>query len=248
LRMKILIDPGHGGKDSGAVGNGYAEKDIVLEAALYIGGRLQCLGAEVRYTRTGDTNPGEPQDRGKLAEGCDYFLSLHCNGSKNPAAHGSECWCNAGEGFAYTESRFAEELGRFFSWRGVKSKNYTTEEEISRPYDSRRRFTERYSCTDWYGVLRGCESVGVSGDLLEMFFISCKEDVECYLLHKREIWEAIVRAVCESYGVAYAGPVLQPPAAAGETVPKAQYEALAGKVKALAGEMEALAEKVKMIV
>lgn len=242
--MKILIDPGHGGNDSGAVGCGYKEKDIVLKAALYIGGRLQSLGAEVQYTRTDDTNPGEPQERGKLAKGCDYFLSLHCNGSKSPAAHGSECWCNAGESFAYTESRFAECLGKFFSWRGIKSKNCATEEEIPRPYDSKWRFTTTYSCTDWYGVLRGCASVGVSGDLLEVFFITNREDVECYLLHKQEIWEGIVRAVCESYGVVYSAPTQS----ASETVPKAQYDALAAKLADLAGELAVLAEKAKAIV
>lgn len=245
--MKILIDPGHGGKDSGAVGYGYKEKDIVLEAALYIGGRLQSLGAQVKFTRTEDANPGEPQARGKMAKGCDYFLSLHCNGSGNPAAHGSEVWCNAGEGFAYTESRFAEGLEQYFSWRGVKSKNLVTGEEISRSYDSWRRFTEIYSCTDWYGVLRGCESVGVSGDLLEMFFITCKDDLEAYLLHKQEIWEAIVRAVCESYGVAYTESVMQSPVAAPETVPKAQYDTLAAKVAELAEELEALAAKARQV-
>ena len=242
--MRIMIDPGHGGKDPGASGYGHNEKDIVLEAALYIGDRLQSLGAQVQYTRTSDTNPGEPQERGKMAKRCDYFLSLHCNGSKNPAAHGSECWCNAGESFAYTESRFAEGFGRFFSWRGVKSKNYTTTEEISRPYDSKRRFTETYSCTDWYGVLRGCASVGVSGDLLEMFFITNKEDLEAYLLHKKEIWEEIVRAVCESYGVAYSVPT----ESTVETVPKSQYDALVKKVVELAGELATLAEKAKTMV
>lgn len=242
--MKILIDPGHGGIDSGAVGHGYKEKDIVLEAALYIGSRLQSLGAEVAYTRKDDTNPGEPQVRGKLAKGCDYFLSLHCNGSKNPAAHGSEVWCNAGEVFAYTESRFAEGLGKFFPWRGIKSKNCATEEEISRPYDSKRRFVETYSCTDWYGVLRGCAAVGVSGDLLEMFFITSKDDLEAYLLHKLEIWEGIIRAICESYGVAYSLPA-EPIA---ETVPKAQYNVLAAKAAELAGELESLAKKAKTMV
>ena len=242
--MKILIDPGHGGNDSGAVGHGYKEKDIVLEAALYIGSRLQSSGAEVAYTRKDDTNPGEPQVRGKLAKGCDYFLSLHCNGSKNPAAHGSEVWCNAGESFAYTESRFAEYLGKYFSWRGVKSRNITVGEEILRHYDSKRRFTETYSCTDWYGVLRGCASVGVSGDLLEMFFVTNREDVECYLLHKLEIWEDIVRAICESYGVAYSLPTQL----TAEMIPKAQYDTLVAKVAELAGELVALIERAKTMV
>ena len=51
----IVIDAGHGGSDSGAVGNGIIEKDLTLKIATYIYNRLKELGLPVTLTRTDDT-------------------------------------------------------------------------------------------------------------------------------------------------------------------------------------------------
>ena len=51
---KIVIDAGHGGTDSGAVGNGIIEKELTLKIATYIADRLRNLGANVTLTRDTD--------------------------------------------------------------------------------------------------------------------------------------------------------------------------------------------------
>ena len=51
---KIVIDAGHGGDDSGDVGNGITEKNLTLEISKYIYDRLKELGVPVYITRTGD--------------------------------------------------------------------------------------------------------------------------------------------------------------------------------------------------
>ena len=51
---KIVIDAGHGGTDSGAVGNGIIEKELTLKIASYIADRLRNLGADVTLTRDSD--------------------------------------------------------------------------------------------------------------------------------------------------------------------------------------------------
>lgn len=51
----IVIDPGHGGVDSGAVGNGITEKNMTLEISKYMYDRFKELGVPVALTRTGDT-------------------------------------------------------------------------------------------------------------------------------------------------------------------------------------------------
>lgn len=51
----IIVDAGHGGMDSGAVGNGLFEKDLNLQAALYIYKRLQELGIPAKLTRDDDS-------------------------------------------------------------------------------------------------------------------------------------------------------------------------------------------------
>ncbi|MDD5052766.1 MAG: N-acetylmuramoyl-L-alanine amidase [Sulfuricurvum sp.] len=76
----IVIDPGHGGKDSGATGNGYMEKDIVLEIGTELAQRLKDQGYIVHMTRSNDTFI-ELKDRTKYAndKGADLFVSVHAN-------------------------------------------------------------------------------------------------------------------------------------------------------------------------
>ena len=61
---RIVIDPGHGGSDSGAVGNGIIEKDYNLKISQYIADRLKQLGADVYLTRSTDETLS-PDDRTK---------------------------------------------------------------------------------------------------------------------------------------------------------------------------------------
>ena len=68
---KIVIDAGHGGTDSGAVGNGIIEKDYNLMISKYIFNRLKELGADVYITRDSDEtiSPTERVNRVKNAFG-----------------------------------------------------------------------------------------------------------------------------------------------------------------------------------
>lgn len=93
----IVIDPGHGGKDSGAVGNGYMEKEIVLQISLELSEQLRALGYTVYMTRSNDTFI-ELKDRTKFAndKSADLFLSVHANaipkGADVNAAYGIETY------------------------------------------------------------------------------------------------------------------------------------------------------------
>lgn len=76
----IVIDPGHGGKDSGALGNGYMEKDIVLQMGSQLAEKLRAQGYTVYMTRSNDTFI-ELKDRTKYAndKAADLFISVHAN-------------------------------------------------------------------------------------------------------------------------------------------------------------------------
>jgi len=76
----IVIDPGHGGKDSGAVGNGFMEKEIVLQISSQLSEKLRSLGYTVYMTRSNDTFI-ELKDRTKFANNkeADLFISVHAN-------------------------------------------------------------------------------------------------------------------------------------------------------------------------
>src|SRR4029077_7057319 len=92
---KIVIDPGHGGHDTGTIGpNGLEEKDLVLEVGRRLGKLLETrLGAQVVYTRKDDTFiPLEPRTAIANLERADLFISIHANSSHDPAARGVETY------------------------------------------------------------------------------------------------------------------------------------------------------------
>jgi N-acetylmuramoyl-L-alanine amidase len=92
---KIVIDPGHGGHDTGTIGpNGLEEKNLVLEVSRRLGKLLETrLGAEVVYTRKDDTFiPLETRTAVANQARADLFVSIHANSSRDPAARGVETY------------------------------------------------------------------------------------------------------------------------------------------------------------
>jgi N-acetylmuramoyl-L-alanine amidase len=92
---KIVIDPGHGGHDTGTIGpNGLHEKDLVLEVGRRLGKLLETrLGAEVVYTRKNDTFiPLETRTAIANQQRADLFISIHANSSRDPDARGVETY------------------------------------------------------------------------------------------------------------------------------------------------------------
>jgi N-acetylmuramoyl-L-alanine amidase len=92
---RIVIDPGHGGHDTGTIGpNGLEEKDLVLDVGRRLGKLLQArLGADVIYTRKDDTFiPLETRTSIANQEQADLFVSIHANSSRDPDARGVETY------------------------------------------------------------------------------------------------------------------------------------------------------------
>ena len=92
---KIVIDPGHGGHDTGTIGpNGLEEKDLVLEVGRRLGKLLETrLGAEVVYTRKDDTFiPLETRTAIANQQRADLFISIHANSSHDSDARGVETY------------------------------------------------------------------------------------------------------------------------------------------------------------
>lgn len=78
----VIIDPGHGGMDPGAVYKGRQEKDDNLRLALAVGELLAQNGVDVLYTRTDDVYDS-PYRKAMIANesGADYLISFHRNAS-----------------------------------------------------------------------------------------------------------------------------------------------------------------------
>ncbi len=98
----IILDPGHGGSDTGAVGpDGVTEASVTLPVAMKTRDILEASGAKVVMTRTTDVDVYGPNasdhdelqarvDVGLRTPGTDIFVSIHCNAFSNPGAHGME--------------------------------------------------------------------------------------------------------------------------------------------------------------
>jgi N-acetylmuramoyl-L-alanine amidase len=92
---KIVIDPGHGGHDTGTIGpHGLYEKDLVLDVSKRLGKLLGArLGAQVVFTRRDDTFiPLETRTAIANQEQADLFVSVHANSSHDPDASGVETY------------------------------------------------------------------------------------------------------------------------------------------------------------
>lgn len=90
MPRKIFLSAGHGGIDSGAIGNGYIERDLAIELRNYIARELKALGVV----------PSMDDDRNALAKTLswlrgkfgskDILLDIHWNAAANPEAKGAE--------------------------------------------------------------------------------------------------------------------------------------------------------------
>ncbi|MEL7269524.1 MAG: N-acetylmuramoyl-L-alanine amidase, partial [Bacteroidota bacterium] len=134
-KKMVVIDPGHGGMDSGAVGvNDIYEKDVVLNVAkaiLKLNNSLFDNKMDIYLTRYNDTLISL-SDRSRLARSlkADVFVSLHCNASQN-ASRGIEIYIhnsespNSSESIALGVSILNESTQKLgFKKRGVKFANF----------------------------------------------------------------------------------------------------------------------------
>lgn len=96
MSKKIWIDPGHGGADSGALGEGRTEKEDNLTLALEVKRQFANQGCEVIMTRQCDVTLSLSERTAiENRAGCDLALSLHRNGFGDPKANGVEVWLSA---------------------------------------------------------------------------------------------------------------------------------------------------------
>jgi len=141
--FKLTIDPGHGGKDPGAVGpTGVQEKVITLAVAKKVAAILQPV-MSVTLTRYADIRLSENLSvdltkRAELANSSlsDVFVSIHVNAAIGPAAHGTETHCYPGsiKGAVLAQclqDRLVPALG--LTDRGTKQSNFAVLRQSKMP-------------------------------------------------------------------------------------------------------------------
>lgn len=135
MATKIFVDPGHGGPDPGAVGNGVVEQAVNLNVANELSRLLRANGYEVmQYRTTRDENVlsnknTDLSNRANMANnwGADYFVSIHTNSSLNPSANGFEAYVYrlGGRAEALAQSIVSSVVGTLGSKdNGVRQANF----------------------------------------------------------------------------------------------------------------------------
>ena len=118
----IVIDPGHGGEDPGAVVNGFKEKDVNLQIALKVKSLLETAGAITIYTRDGDLTLGNSADhrrsdleaRLQIASESngDIFISIHADSLEDTSRTGVVVFYGPASGYLYSHTRPLELIAR----------------------------------------------------------------------------------------------------------------------------------------
>lgn len=186
---KVIIDPGHGGTDSGATGNNLLEKDYNLLISKYMYDRFKELGVPVAITRDSDTTLS-PTDRvntilNKFGNSSDVILiSNHVNSG-------------GGEGAEVIYAlRNRDTLARRIL------ENIGATGQTTRKYYQRRLPSD--TSKDYYFIHRNTGNLEPL--IVEYGFIDNSKDVEFLKENYKELAEAVIAAVANYIGVPYTPP------------------------------------------
>ena len=138
--MRIVLDPGHGGKDPGAIGRvlGIKEKDITLGIAKILSEKLQESGHKVFLTRSGDEYVSLANRAAKFEQWKgDFVLSIHINSSETTTASYVSSWLSNTDNRELTEmaNKLSHACSMALNWPdgGVRTANLYVLRHSSKP-------------------------------------------------------------------------------------------------------------------
>lgn len=187
----IVVDPGHGGHDSGAVGNGYREKDLALQVGIKLGKELE-KDYNVIMTRTTDVFK-TLQERPEIGNvrSADLFVSVHLNSGGNSSASGTEVYYYAkkdADNYSRDVAKFNNTVdsGVAMSDYALKDINYRMNQTRSSALaqDVLDGLLNNFSVRDRgvknanFAVLRGSNSPSI---LIELGFVTNYSDVSQFV-------------------------------------------------------------------
>lgn len=202
----IVLDPGHGGSDPGALGFGLRESDLTLSIGKYCQQTLsQYAKTKVYMTRTSDTFVDlKPRANFAKSVGADLFVSLHINSSSASSANGAEIWVpspgtwfpafnGVGEGLACEMLSKLKALG--LADRDTVWDNYEVNGE--------KKYYPDGSWADSLSVIRNCREAGIMAILVEHGFISNQSDAKFLSseANLKKLGEADAQGIVDYYGL-----------------------------------------------
>lgn len=187
MAKSVMIDPGHGGTDPGAIGFGVREKEWTLRISLYQYERLKELGAKVGITRTTDVTLDSVPRTNKIRNKYDVCISNHWN-AFNGTARGVETIHSIFGG-----KEFATSIANAL----IKATGLPLRRVFSKGNNSG---------TDWYFMHRLTGSTRTV--IVEYGFLDNATDHNWYKNNSNFIKaaEAVIEAVCKEIGITYKSP------------------------------------------
>jgi N-acetylmuramoyl-L-alanine amidase len=171
----IVIDPGHGGPEPGAVGpGGLTERELNLAVARMTVDALAAEGVIAVLARTGDYRQSLPS-RVAVATALEpkAFVSLHHNAAPDESrgAPGSETYYQTGKSVPPAKAAESKRLAGLIYEEVVKALSAFSAEWVA-DRDAGAKYRLGDSGDDYYGILRRSASGGVVATLIELAFIS----------------------------------------------------------------------------
>lgn len=202
----IVLDPGHGGSDPGALGFGLRESDLTLNIGKYCQQTLsQYAKTKVYMTRTSDTFVDlKPRADFAKSVGADLFVSLHINSSPASSANGAEIWIPSPGTWFPAFNGVGEDLAREMLSK-LKALGLVDRDTVWDNYEvnGEKKYYPDGSWADSLSVIRNCREAGIMAILVEHGFISNQSDAKLLSseANLKKLGEADAQGIVDYYGL-----------------------------------------------
>lgn len=151
----IMLDPGHGGTDFGALGKNIHEKQMNLAVALLVRASLTALGYKVVMTRSKDVTLSLAKRVALCKEKKpDLYISIHCNAAANKSANGIETFAATPFGVPSTGKKLPAKIKKADPGNAFDRNNYRLSYEIQKALVAQTRANDRGVKVARYMVIR----------------------------------------------------------------------------------------------
>lgn len=202
----IVLDPGHGGSDPGALGFGLRESDLTLSIGKYCQQTLsQYAKTKVYMTRTSDTFVDlKPRADFAKSVGADLFVSLHINSSTASSANGAEIWVPSPGTWFPAFNGVGEDLACEMLSK-LKALGLVDRDTVWDNYEvnGEKKYYPDGSWADSLSVIRNCREAGIMAILVEHGFISNQSDAKFLSseANLKKLGEADAQGIVDHYGL-----------------------------------------------
>lgn len=193
----IIVDPGHGGNDGGAVSSYDNEADLNWNIAMALKAELETYNGVKVYLTRGSAEWNSNAARGRMGAqlGADLFVSVHNNSGSNSSANGVQVYGTVNSNYKASMQTLCTNIAAHVSALGLANGGYQTRVSTNDP------------SIDYYTMLDEAVKCGIPGIIIEHCYLSNTSDAD--FIHnednQRKCGTADATAIAEYYGLTKRG-------------------------------------------